>query len=109
MKVRFLPEAETELDEAVAYYDVQRAGLGREFALAVRAGVDRVAERPRAWQILSERTRRYRLPRFPYGLVYAPLQTEIVVVAVMHLHREPGYWQRRLMNVPHQPPEDDEA
>ena len=48
MTVRFLPEAETELDDAIAYYEVQLAGLGREFAAEVQAGLARIEEFPRA-------------------------------------------------------------
>lgn len=38
------------------------------------------------------------MQRFPYGVIYEPAVTEIIVVAIAHLHREPGYWQGR---VPH--------
>jgi toxin ParE2 len=96
LPVRFLPEAAGELDEAVAYYNAQKAGLGSDFAVEVRDGLARVQQYPKGWQSLSGRIRRYRLQRFPYGLVYAPLAAEIVVVAVMHLHRKPGYWKGRL-------------
>jgi toxin ParE2 len=40
------------------------------------------------------RVMRYRLRRFPYGLVYRLAESEIVVLAVMHLHRKPDYWKR---------------
>jgi len=93
--VRFLPEAETELDDAIAYYEVQLAGLGREFAAEVQAGLARIEEFPEGWQLLGRRVRRYRLNRFLYGLLYAALDGEIVVVAVMHLHRKPDYWETR--------------
>lgn len=96
MTVRFLKEAEAELDEAVAYYDGQMTGLGAEFASEVRISLGHIVEFPKAWQFLSPRIRRCRLRRFPYGLVYAVLGSEIVVVAVMHLHRAPDYWQGRL-------------
>jgi hypothetical protein len=52
-------------------------GLGSEFALRVRDGLTRIEQYPEAWQLLGRRARRYR--RFPYGLVYAPLASEIVV------------------------------
>jgi hypothetical protein len=97
--VRFLAEAEAELAEAVTHYDAQLAGLGAEFALEVRDGVARIEEYPKAWQLLSRRARRYRLRRFPFGLVYAALQSEIVVLAVMHLHRKPDYWKERLAEI----------
>ena len=40
--------------------------------------------------------RRRMLNRFPYGLLYAVEADRIIVVAVMHLHRRPGYWKDRL-------------
>jgi hypothetical protein len=72
------------------------AGLGTEFAIEVRAALARIEEFPDAWQLLARRVRRYRLSRFPYGLVYTQLPSEIVLVAVMHLHRRPDYWKERL-------------
>lgn len=93
MRVRFLAEAERELDEAVAHYNGLAAGLGTQFALEVREGLRRVAEFPEAWHRLGPRVRRYRLKRFPYGIVYAPLPSEIAVVAIMNLRRKPDYWK----------------
>jgi toxin ParE2 len=65
VKVRFLAEAEQELDEAVAYYNVQRAGLGREFAAAVKVGVSRIEQHPNCWHRLTPNVRRYQLVRQP--------------------------------------------
>lgn len=72
MIVRFLAVAEAEL-EAMAHYERQLAGLGTDFAAQVRHGLQRIEEFPDAWQALGPRVRRYRLSRFPYGLVYAML------------------------------------
>jgi toxin ParE2 len=81
------------LAHAVAHYDRLSAGLGAEFVAEVGDGLGRIEEYPEAWQLLGPRVRRYRL-RFPYGLVYRLLESEIVVLAVMHLHRKPDYWKR---------------
>ena len=86
MTVRFLAEAEVELDDAVVYYNRQLAGLGTEFATEVRIGLARIEEFPEAWQLFGRRVRRYRLRRFPYGLVYSQIGSEILIVTVMHLH-----------------------
>jgi plasmid stabilization system protein ParE len=99
VKVRFLPQAEDELDDAVAYYNEAAPGLGVEFALEVREGMRRIAGFPEAWPRLGPRVRRYRLRRFPYGIANAAPPQEIAVVAVMHLHRRPGYWKQRLQDV----------
>jgi hypothetical protein len=96
VRVRFIEEAEAELDHAVAHYNALFAGLGTEFAANVRDGVSHIEKFPDAWQLLGQRVRRYRLSSFPYGIVYARLEFEIAVVAVMHLHREPECWKERL-------------
>jgi hypothetical protein len=36
------------------------------------------------------------VPKFPYGLLYRIEPARIYIVAVMHLHRRPGYWRSRL-------------
>lgn len=42
-------------------------------------------------------TRIYRLNRFPYLVVYLELTPDrVLVVAVAHAKRRPGYWRRRL-------------
>jgi len=33
------------------------------------------------------------LSRFPYMVIYAPLPDEVLVLAVGHQHRQPGYWR----------------
>jgi toxin ParE2 len=58
--------------------------------------VDRIERFPEAWHPLSEGIRRCRLGRFPYGLIYAMDNSDIVVLAVAHLHRRPDYWRDRL-------------
>jgi hypothetical protein len=99
VRVRFLAAAEDELDEAVAYYNGRTAGLGTQFALEVREGLRRVTEFPDAWHLLGPRVGRYRLKRFPFGIVYTPLPSEIAVVAIMNLRRKPNYWKKRLRQV----------
>jgi toxin ParE2 len=95
MNVRLLAPATAELDEAVAWYAAQAAGLERRF-IDERTARKRIAERPHAWRPLGDGVRRFRLGRFPYGLIYAVEADEIVVLAVAHLHRKPNYWRSRL-------------
>lgn len=96
MRIRFLEAARDELQEAVRYYNGERAGLGAEFRAEVRTAVERIRQFPEAWQPLSDRTRRCLVHRFPYGVIYQVRDQEILVVAVAHLHREPDYWQGRI-------------
>lgn len=95
MKVEFLAIAHLELQETVAYYEGESPGLGDVFMLEILSAIDRIRAFPDAWTPLSENTRRYRIHRFPYGLVYQASGDSILVVAVGHLHREPGFWRDR--------------
>jgi len=94
--IRFLTPASIEHLEAVAYYDGEREGLGAEFEEEVKQALGRILEHPEAWPPLSRRTRRGRTKRFPYGIVYQDRGDFILVVAVMHLHRNPRLWRARL-------------
>lgn len=96
MNVRFLPEARAELTEAVLRYDSQRDGLGDAFTDEVQSAIARIELLPEAWTPLAAGIRRCRTNHFPYGLVYSIEGEELVIIAVMHLHRRPGYWKDRL-------------
>lgn len=95
MKVRYARAAEADLIAAVAYYDGLASGLGDRFLDEVDSALARVASFPHAWQKLSPNTRRCRLHRFAYGLIYRVNNDEAVIVAVAHLHSEPGQWLKR--------------
>ncbi len=96
MNVQFLEPAQSEFIEAVRYYNAQTEGLGFEFSDEVKATIVRIAEFPEAWPLVSKRTRRCRTKRFPYGLIYQIRGNTLLIIAVMHLHREPQSWKKRL-------------
>ncbi len=96
MVIEFLAPAHAELRETIEYYNSQESSLGVQFAREVRRTLERIAQFPEAWTPLSKRTRRCRTNKFPYGIVYQVRGERILVVAVMHLHREPKTWKSRL-------------
>jgi plasmid stabilization system protein ParE len=96
MVVKFLAPAQAELMEAVAYYESQKQGLGSQFAEEVKRTIQRILQYPEAWSPISKRTRRCRTNKFPYGVIYQVRGEVLLIVAVMHLHREPRAWKDRL-------------
>jgi plasmid stabilization system protein ParE len=95
-KLRLIAPALSELDEAIAWYAAQSPGLDQRFLEEVSAAKDHILAHPHAWHPLGNGVRRFRLRRFPYGIIYVAEGSEIVVLAVAHLHREPTYWRSRL-------------
>ena len=96
MNVRFLTLAQREVDDAVAWYDGQAAGLGQEFLDELDRAVRRAVAFPMSCPEIDPGIRRCLLARFPYGLIYGVDGETIVVIAVAHLHREPRYWVDRI-------------
>ena len=97
MKVDFLDPAKSEFADAIVYYNEQSEGLGYEFAAEVKRTISRIIQYPDAWAPLSRRTRRCRTNRFPYGIIYQVTTKTILIVAVMHLHKDPESWKSRLI------------
>ncbi|MGH6691560.1 MAG: type II toxin-antitoxin system RelE/ParE family toxin, partial [Gammaproteobacteria bacterium] len=62
----------------------------------VQHAYERLPEFPASGAPFGRRLRRLLIPKFPYGLLYRVELERIYVIAVMHLHRRPGYWRSRL-------------
>ncbi len=98
MNVEFLKPAAQEFYEAVAFYNLQRQGLGKKFAKEVEDAIERIIQNPEAWTTISSsnQARRCLTHRFPYGVIYQIRQNTLLVVAVLHLRRRPQAWRERL-------------
>ena len=95
MSVSFHPGAEEDLLQAIAYYEQQEAGLGRDFAGEIAATILQIQNHPKAWPLLEGDIRRCLVNRFPFGVLYSIEPEEVFVLAVMHLRRMPDFWKER--------------
>ena len=95
-RVGFHPEAQDEFASAARFYEDQQHGLGLDFTQSIRRTYERLLESPAAGAPFGRRLRRVLVPKFPYGLLYRVEADRIYIIAVMHLHRRPGYWRSRL-------------
>ncbi len=95
MGYTFHPAAEAQLNEAIDYYESIQLGLGVDFAEEAYKSIIRAVRHPKAWSFILAPVRRSLLKRFPYGILYSETTTGIYILAVMNLHREPSYWEKR--------------
>lgn len=97
MTPRLLDPAEQELQTAIRWYESKRPGLGAELLGAVHDVIVKVAEAPQQFPPWDQnpRFRRAAAARFPYALYFHIVDDEVVVVAVAHASRRPGYWLAR--------------
>ena len=87
--------AAADIEQAHAWYERQRGGLGDELLAEVGTVLAAIRERPDAFAIAYRNTRRALLHRFPYGLFYREMGDTIVVVACFHGRSNPVKWRRR--------------
>ena len=92
MKVVFSRLAVRELQDAIAFYEVERRGLGGRFKDEIKKAVRRIVDFPDAWSVERGEVRKCLLHRFPYKVLYSIESDHIFVIAVAHQHRRPDYW-----------------
>jgi plasmid stabilization system protein ParE len=96
MRVKFHPEARADLREGKAFYRHRSPLAAVAFTREIDAAVSRIAEAPSRYPDGEHGTREFILPwRFPYTVVYRVTENLIVIVAVAHQSKEPGYWHHR--------------
>jgi toxin ParE1/3/4 len=90
--------ADGEIFEAFQYYQAERPGLGEELRAKLRALTSKLARFPMAAPMWEDQPthRIATLDRFPYRVPYQIQPDQIVVLALAHTRRRPGYWKSRL-------------
>jgi plasmid stabilization system protein ParE len=81
--------------EAALFYEAAATRLGDDFLDDVQHAIDSVREHPELGSGVADGFRRVLLRRFPFSIIYATETAQIVVVAVAHQRRAPGYWKGR--------------
>jgi len=96
MRHEFHPEARLEFRESAAFYEACRPGLGLAFANEIDSALGRILEAPDRWPAFEKDVRRCLVRRFPYGVLYTIEPDYVLIIAVMHCSRKPGYWRQRV-------------
>lgn len=97
MNLRFHRLAVAEIDHEIDYYESRQTGLGAELEGELDALFEYVLRMPLVapqWKHRSDR-RVIVLDRFPFVVPYQVSGDEIVILALAHTSRRPGYWSRR--------------
>lgn len=94
MKIEFLEPAYNEYLDAVKYYDLQLKGLGGKFISEVDRTISIIKNYPDVFSNYSKHTRKAVLTAFPYNIIYYHTENKIIIAAVAHQHRKPGYWHK---------------
>lgn len=94
-KLRIEEHAEREARSAFLWYLARNPRAAERFEAALEECIGAIVEAPERFPEIEPGVRRRLVfHRFPYAVLYRILGDEVQVVAVMHMHRQPGYWHR---------------
>ncbi len=94
--VAFHPDAQQEYQAAITWYQQRSQSAAQRFVAEVDHVIDVIAAQPDRYGWYDDEFREAGLRRYPYSVVYRVEPSgDVLVVAVTHASREPGYWQGR--------------
>ena len=97
MRIQLHPHARAELRDARNWYFERSPISAFAFAQTVENALSRIKEAPNTFPLADHGTRKFVLQRFPFNIFYLIRETQIVIVAVAHQKRRPGYWSDRVI------------
>jgi plasmid stabilization system protein ParE len=96
VRVVWLAQAEAELDAAIDYYYFQAgAAVAHDFRIETERVATLLGEHRQLGAQIQHNARRLPLHGYPFDLVYRASADSIIVIALAHQRRRPGYWMGR--------------
>jgi toxin ParE1/3/4 len=93
VRVVISSSAREDFREAVKHYDKDSISAGSRFAEQVNGTIALIRERPMIGHLNAYGERQFKVERFPYSVVYHLEARRILVLAIAHHKRKPGYWR----------------
>jgi toxin ParE1/3/4 len=93
---RFLSVCEEELADSIDHYGEISPELGRAFYESLDLTINKLLAAPEIGVPVGSDLRSFGIRKFPFNIIYKLDKHEIVIVAVAHHSRRPGYWRERI-------------
>ncbi len=96
--ITFLLEAEEEMNSSAQYYNQQLSGLGLDFLKEIEKSLQIIEKGPERWPYYEQNIHKYNTRRFLFSIFYVFENDidKIIIIAVAHQKRKPGYWKQRI-------------
>lgn len=93
---RLASAALDDATEAAAYYERAVTGLGQDFFDELDTAINRIRTFPNLGRPRGDRLRSLFLNKFPIDVIYYVDNQTVVVIAISHQSRLPGFWKDRI-------------
>jgi plasmid stabilization system protein ParE len=96
MKLLWHKEFADELESAAKFYRDRNSVIVQRFFRDFESTLQRIQNNPQLGSIAGKTARRRRIPRFPFDIIYCEHNGALVLIALAHHARRPGYWKGRI-------------
>lgn len=95
-KIKIEPEARTDIQEAISWYNKQQKGLGKKFYSHVLNHIDDLAINPH-FEIRYDNIHCLPLKKFPFMIHFTVDEPSrlVIIRAVFHTSLNPNKWMKR--------------
>jgi plasmid stabilization system protein ParE len=90
-----LAAAEEEYTDSLRWYAERSQQAAAGFETEFERALDAIASDPGRFPRCDDRHRYYLTVRYPYQVIYRINRGQVLIVAVAHAARKPGYWSDR--------------
>ena len=95
MRTDFHPGAAEDLETSTDWYAERSPSAARSFLVAVDLAITSIANDPARFLRVDERHQACSVVKFPFQIVYRHEKDRVVIIAIAHAKRRPGYWRDR--------------
>jgi plasmid stabilization system protein ParE len=95
-RIRIQSQAQEEIYEAFDWYFKRSPEAADAFLAEIGVSLEQIASRPQLYPVCTKNTRKCVLAKFPYSVIFREKDDVILVFAVAHAKRRPGYWRGRI-------------
>ena len=95
-RIRIQSQAQQEINEAFDWYFKRSLEAADAFLTEIGESLAQIVSRPQLYTAYTKNTRRRILVNFPYPVIFQEKDDVILIVAVAHAKRRPGYWRKRI-------------
>ncbi len=95
LPIELLPGARLDFDESFDWYAKRSEEAAVRFAAEIETTLEKISNAPERFSLIDSMHRDCLLQRFPFRVVYRIVSGRLLVVAIAHAKRQPGYWESR--------------
>lgn len=94
--LRVHSQAQEEINEAFEWYFKRSLEAADAYLTEIGISLKQILASPQLFPPYTKSTRRRVLARFPYSVIFQEKDEMIIVLAIAHAKRRPGYWRGRI-------------